>query len=221
MSECIDPKFKEMIHAYELDLLTKDDRLQFEQHLLECDSCFEEVRQFFPASILMRHDSEFQVDEESDRAVLQADKDGTETKVGWFNLTRALAIAALIIIFAIPIYWFGFRDTTTPDTTQRLLFTSIRGGTPPILYTDEGGLAELVFTQDTLISSLEYHVTVSSRDGKSVLYENRFFSDFDSLGIGHISLPLSEFEPGFYILSIIAKSENSAMSRQVYNFRVK
>ncbi len=221
MSECIDPKFKEMIHAFELNLLTEDDRLQFEQHLLECDSCLKEVRQFLPVSLLMRRDPEFQADEVSDRGLSESDADSEETKVGWFNLTRTLAIAALIIIMAIPIYWFGFRDITTPDTTQRLVFTSIRGGTPPILFTDKGGIAELVFARDSLISGLEYHVTVSSRDGMSVLYENRFFSEFDSLGMGHVSLPLSEFAPGFYILSIIAKSENSELSRQKYNFRVK
>lgn len=221
MSECINPKFKEMIHAFELDLLTEDDGSKFEQHVLECNSCFEEVRQFLPVSILMRNDLEFQADEVCDRGLSEWDKDSTEAKVGWFNLTRTLAIAALIIILAVPIYWFGLRETITSDTTQRLLFTSIRGGTPPILYTGKGGVAELVFTRDSLISGLEYHVIVSSRDGKSILYENRFFSDFDSLGIGYISLPLSEFAPGFYILSIIAESEDSVLSRQLYNFRVK
>lgn len=58
MSECRDKKFKEMLHAYELGLLSDEDRAAFETHLIECDYCFERVQRMETASSLIRDDSD-------------------------------------------------------------------------------------------------------------------------------------------------------------------
>jgi len=213
-----------MLHGFELGLLSEEDRLAFEEHLLDCDHCYELARQFLPASLLLRHDEDMRADGKNDTGLPEkplTDEGQSETRAGRFNLTRTLAIAALIVVLAIPIYWFGLRDTSPPPVAQRLVFTTVRGETAALLYIDKGGIAELVFARDSHYVDLEYHVIVSSRDRETVLYENNNFSDFDSLGTGSVLLPLSKFAPGFYILSIIPESEDSALSRQIYNFRVK
>jgi hypothetical protein len=213
-----------MLHGFELGLLSEEDRQAFEEHLLDCDHCYELAKHFLPTSLLLRHDPDLRADGISDEASSKTalpDGDKAETKIGWFNLTRTLSIAALIIVLAIPVYWFGFRDAAAPDVTQRLVFTSVRGGTPALLYADKSGVVELVFARDSLVVDLEYHVIVSSRDGASVLYENARFSDFDSLGAGSVSLPLSDFIPGFYVLFVTPRSEHPELSKRQYNFRVK
>ncbi len=224
MSRCIDPRFENMLHGFELGLLSEEDRLAFEEHLLDCDHCYELAKQFLPVSLLLRHDEDMRADGKGDTGLPEkplTDEGQAETKTSRFNLTRTLAIAALIVVLAIPVYWFGLRDTTPPPGAQCLVFTAVRGGTPPLLYIEKGGMAELVFARDSLFVDLEYHVIVSSRDGETVLYENKNFSEFDSLGTGSISLPLADFTPGFYILSIMPLLEDSVLSGQVYNFRVK
>lgn len=56
MSRCIDQRFEEMLYAYELGILSDGDRVEMEQHLLECDSCAEAAREFQQISQLLRQD---------------------------------------------------------------------------------------------------------------------------------------------------------------------
>ena len=46
MSRCQDDRFSKMLHRYELDLLSPEERQEFELHLLECEACFEEIQGF-------------------------------------------------------------------------------------------------------------------------------------------------------------------------------
>ncbi len=56
MSACTDSRFADMLHHYELGMLSDDLRQQFEMHLLECEQCFLEAERFRRAAALMRHD---------------------------------------------------------------------------------------------------------------------------------------------------------------------
>jgi tetratricopeptide (TPR) repeat protein len=47
-----------MLHAYELGMLSDADRERFEMHMLDCESCFERVRENEQASHLMKFDSD-------------------------------------------------------------------------------------------------------------------------------------------------------------------
>ena len=46
MPECKDKRFKELLAAYEMGLLDGEELQQVEQHLMVCDDCLNEVRQF-------------------------------------------------------------------------------------------------------------------------------------------------------------------------------
>ena len=56
MSNCIDQKFESIIHAYELGLLSGDELIKFEQHLMDCTSCYQEIESQLDSSRLLRHD---------------------------------------------------------------------------------------------------------------------------------------------------------------------
>lgn len=51
---CTDSETGKLIGAYELGLLSKDERLLFEDHLLECQYCFQSLYRTAPLANLMR-----------------------------------------------------------------------------------------------------------------------------------------------------------------------
>ena len=46
---CIDPKMKKLVNQYQFDLLPEEDKIKVEAHLLECESCFQELYCLSPA----------------------------------------------------------------------------------------------------------------------------------------------------------------------------
>lgn len=62
MADCLDKRFADLLHAYELGMLSDTDRAEFEIHLTECDACFEKVRRLSESARLMRHDPDIRQD---------------------------------------------------------------------------------------------------------------------------------------------------------------
>ena len=58
MSQCIDRRFEKYLHAYELGMLTDEERSAFEIHQLECNHCFEAAANFSDTASLLRYDEE-------------------------------------------------------------------------------------------------------------------------------------------------------------------
>ena len=56
MNECRDRRFERMLHAYELGLLDDIQRRELELHLMECEACLENVKQFNPTAQLINRD---------------------------------------------------------------------------------------------------------------------------------------------------------------------
>ncbi|MFH2037077.1 MAG: tetratricopeptide repeat protein [Candidatus Zixiibacteriota bacterium] len=54
MENCRSPYYKKLLYAYELGLLEEDQRRELELHILECDSCQKELKQFEPTISIMR-----------------------------------------------------------------------------------------------------------------------------------------------------------------------
>jgi len=96
-----------MIHAYELDLLTDRERDMFEQHLLTCDYCFEQVRAFQPAVALIRQSSlaDTQPGQANvTAAISDADRTGAEThkqRAGRSRWIWPVLTAAAVLLFLI------------------------------------------------------------------------------------------------------------------------
>ena len=57
---CQDEKYNNMIYAYELGLLTAEDRQKFEEHFFDCEACFEELKRFRAEASLLKNDPEIQ-----------------------------------------------------------------------------------------------------------------------------------------------------------------
>ena len=55
---CGDPRFTDLLCAYELGMLRGEELRAVELHLLECDACFAEVKQFRETARLLRQDAD-------------------------------------------------------------------------------------------------------------------------------------------------------------------
>jgi tetratricopeptide (TPR) repeat protein len=51
-------RFEDMLHAYELGMLRDDDLRAFEEHLMDCDRCFERIKHLESAGELLRLDAD-------------------------------------------------------------------------------------------------------------------------------------------------------------------
>jgi tetratricopeptide (TPR) repeat protein/TolB-like protein len=58
MAECNRKEITQLLHAYELGLLSDEDRARVEQHIIECDHCFQEIERNAEAIRLIKFDPE-------------------------------------------------------------------------------------------------------------------------------------------------------------------
>lgn len=52
---CINPKMKQQVNLYQLDLLTEEQKIVVEAHLLSCEACFEEFYRLSPVIDLLEN----------------------------------------------------------------------------------------------------------------------------------------------------------------------
>lgn len=60
--KCIAPKMKKLVSLYQFNMLGTDEKLIVEDHLLECDACFEEVYRMSQAVEMVQEQPEFFLD---------------------------------------------------------------------------------------------------------------------------------------------------------------
>ncbi|MFH2035686.1 MAG: tetratricopeptide repeat protein [Candidatus Zixiibacteriota bacterium] len=60
MNRCINNKSEKLLHAYELGMLSGEELGEFELHLLECDYCFQKIKDLKKAAKLLRFDTDIQ-----------------------------------------------------------------------------------------------------------------------------------------------------------------
>ena len=95
MSECNDKRYRDLIHAWELGLLSDDERREFELHLMECPACFEDVQRFRREAEALRTDASV-----ADRlqSLVRPVKPGRYRRL----IPLAVAAAAVIALLIIP-----------------------------------------------------------------------------------------------------------------------
>jgi len=109
MSECIDKRFEKMISAFELDVLTDEEKREFSVHLMECEHCFEKARKFKNEARILKRDPEFRKEVlQFTEKQLDEDEDSlpeTEVIVPWWKRQKkyipAIAVAAAILIILV------------------------------------------------------------------------------------------------------------------------
>lgn len=216
MSVCTNTGLGRLLHDYELDMLPPEDRHRFELHLYECDYCSSQVREFIDVSHIMRHDSDAQaVIRDISGELSQTETERIRKRP--FPFTRYLIAAVIVMMIAVPAYWYSQR-TDTPSVMQSLELLSSRSGGDDIIYLEKGGDVVISFYIAENFRR-EPDLIISSIDGDTVFYTPGF-EDFNDKGLGTITLPISVFSDGHYMLTIKPDPETGLEDR-VYMFRVK
>ena len=119
---CSNPEAGKLLHAYELGVLSTSDVDQFETHLLDCEYCFAEIRQFVDEAELLKS-NEAVVREVAGGIEREASGGGKKSVAArlWSRLWpdtpiifRPAAALLLVLILIYPAFRGIFNDTE-PD----------------------------------------------------------------------------------------------------------
>ncbi|HUV29478.1 MAG TPA: FlgO family outer membrane protein [Acidobacteriota bacterium] len=113
MSDCLDRRFDDMLYAYEVGMLTSEERRELELHLLECEHCMNNVLQFQQAARLMKYDPDVR---ETVRSAVRSRSTQDTTALAdrprplrrrrlWFSLVPTSAVAAAILFLLLVKDW--------------------------------------------------------------------------------------------------------------------
>ena len=197
-----------MLYAYELGMLSDEDAQAVEHHLCHCDHCFKNAQEFKDFAELLRRSPFI-------RSEIRAEAKASSRT----GVARFLLIAATVIALAIPVYRFVIRPDR-PELVQSLDLAPLRNNSAAVLDLERGGTAEIHFVVEEPTTTGQYRITISQRDG-TIVYSNSDFSGFNEFGQGTITVPVSTFDTGYYMLTVTDLSDAHTLSLAKYPFRVK
>ena len=128
-SECRDPRFQTMIHAYELGILAGIDLEDFEKHLIECESCAAQVEKMEEVGRLISSDPEAiaaieqVLADESPRPLAEHPQEAEPRlqKRRWFSFVSVSIAAGALLLFLIMKPWeITFRTNVSAFADSRL-----------------------------------------------------------------------------------------------------
>lgn len=228
MAKCNDPAFENMLHAYELGMLSDDDRAKLEIHMIECNSCFDKSRKLKDAAEIMRDN----IDSRSIIAeIVKKNESSTSLKqrflrLLWpqsprlFILKPVSIISLLLIILAYPVYKVAFETGGPGHPVQTLNLFPLRGIEQNIISFEPDGEVNINFVCDDAEPGISYRVTIKTHLGEQVFIQEEY-SGFNKNGLGSIKLSMKLFNKGDYRFSIIDVSAKEPETKQIYYFSVE
>jgi len=119
MAACSDRRFEEMLYAYELGIFPDAERAELEQHILECDSCFEKVSKFESAAHLLRTSQAVKQEVETLTGNTTSRPEERLRRATWIR--SGLAVAAVLVILLLRPWRLEFQpDQPAQADTYRL-----------------------------------------------------------------------------------------------------
>ena len=102
MADCTNTKLGEKLYAYELGMLSEDEKESVEVHILECPTCNELARKFAASAQLLRDDSDVQTAARTSEEQGSSEALAPAATPGPLRQYRYLALAAVILLGAAP-----------------------------------------------------------------------------------------------------------------------
>jgi len=102
MSGCINKQFEEKLFAYEIGILSEGERRELELHILDCDSCREEIKKFDEAALLIRHDEATRgtIAEIAESELIEKKESSPPTNI-WRTLIPIAAAAVVVLMLVL------------------------------------------------------------------------------------------------------------------------
>lgn len=216
MSGCTNPQLGRLLHDFELELLSPEDRHRFELHLYDCAHCLHQAREFMSVSRILKYDPDAHAIVKDLAGESDDVKQGRSRKQ-FSPFTKLLIAAVIVVVLAIPAYRYWLQpDQTAVRQTLELL--PARAGGSDVIYLEKGGDVEISFYVAEYFQG-RVDLIISSIAGDTLI-NTPGFSDFNDNGLGSITLPISMFSDSHYLLNIKPDPETGVEGR-IYMFRVK
>ncbi len=227
MDKCIDKALGDILHAYELGILSEEDRERFEVHLLECRACFEKASSFQDKALYLRKSEDVR------RVIREIDGETGNPETAWSRIVKflwpesprsfvlkPLTLLVLLCVLTYPVYRSWFDEGLLTPVPQTLNLFPLRGESQGVINLEKGGEIIVNFVYEKAISKNTYRIRILSREGVEVYSDDRF-SGFNRSGMGSIKLPVTLFSHGYYTISIDDPATGGKQDLQVYNFRAE
>ena len=211
MKDCTNKRLRQKLFAYELVMLDDEERRELEEHLYECDTCYNDVEQFAGWAEYLR-------DEKQVRDSVLAGEHQHDKRNKKPIITRLLITVAAVLILSVPTYFYLFQPPDI-DVTQRINLTPMRDLGSHVIDLGLGGVVEIAFVAEEARRGADYRVTITARD-RTVIYQETF-SDFSESRQGVLVFPVETFKAGFYSLAVIDPSGSPPVTIAEYTFRAE
>lgn len=207
MSACCDTDTGEMLHAYELRLLTAEETERFEIHLLRCCHCFARLTRFEENIFLMTEDEQV-------KSIFGHAFGGKRRSVRtlperlrahlWPAAVFKPAFAYIaVILLIIPAYFLMVRtERQAPGVYQSIHLYDFRSARDPVFKMDAGLDGEIKFRIPDAVPGQSYGIIIKNEKGDEI-FRDASFSGFDAFGVGSTIFPREEMKPGRYTITII------------------
>ena len=226
-SPCSNPELEQKLHAYELGMLSDADREMVEVHLVECESCYSEIKELNKAAALLR-------DDETIRNValsLESENAESSNGVAWFGkfsqaiwprrtYSKLLPVAVVLLLVSVVLFQLLPERDQQEEIQQTLDLFPMRGSKPNVLILDGSKDAIINFVYESFDPAKTYDLQIIS-DGGQVVYSLEAFTEFSETGLGSITISLDIFKKGIYELDIIDAASDPPVIREQYYFEVE
>nr|MBN2278292.1 zf-HC2 domain-containing protein [candidate division Zixibacteria bacterium] len=220
---CTDPETGRLLHAYELGLLSEEERDRFETHLIGCRFCHDQLVRFAPRGVLLKANDKVA---ETTRRILQEDHLPAGRRL-WKHLwpDRPIILRPLIsLIIILLLLWPAYRglfqnpaEDARPVKEITLIQTRSNQVISFRLKADQNAILAFRYPEG---EPGQTHSIRLTKEDSTVIFNSDTFDSFDNFETGRLLLPGGIITPGEYILSV-RKSGRPQNSPVRYYFRIE
>jgi len=224
MSDCIDKKTGNLLHLYELGMLSPQEAELFEKHLMRCEFCFGRVSEFEKYAAALRNNPGVRAlaGEEEEAYDKQETLSGRLKTYLWPRKPLIFKPAMIYVLILLLIYpaWLGLRvafesnDRIRPVQTIRLVSNRMPFQNTFDMSSGLDGIISFEFPPSR--DDRRYLIIVTAGDGNELVrYDN--FPDISGTGMNELLIPRELMKPGDYRLVVFDTEADSTIMVQRFN----
>ena len=244
MNECSDSRSGLLLAGYELGILPEEDLARFEQHLMTCDYCFDQVREFAAPARALREGAAVQesvcrlvAEPSSGPAPAFAAARSRKALPGpsWLSRLRRWAWPEspsavrpglgwlLVLLLLVPAY-LGVDGLLHRDFRVRPLqsihLAPQRTINHNVFSTGSGldGVIDFVVPEAAEGGAFDVRI-IADDDAEMMRFDG--YDGFDELGTGRLLVPLATMKPGVYHLIVRKAGDRTDPPLHDYRFRIR
>ena len=217
MPKCNNRNLSELLHAYELGMLSENERREFEEHLLSCDECSRRAVDFEVSVKLLRRDNDIA------QAVTRASETDSAEKPGkgkTAKIWRYLIAAVLVTVVGVPVVKYFTPHDNVSLIAQSIDLNPLRSEADNVIDLTLPGDIEIRFVVEGATPSDIFGVKIAMI-GNEPVWASKTFSDFNVAGQGLIVIPVELLEKGYYSIEVFRSDVDSSVAIVQYLFKAE